>query len=412
MSDISQLFQLGQVILSTVGVSLTLEMFLYVLYLHPQYPPILKRCCTFLSGRVSNFVSSGSHERFLYRRILLPILSFVSPYSYGACAALKRALSPQLQHATGSASALSSEEPTGSPGADKITVAIHTKDTRALDIVAAVDDMTPNLWLPPDHPVHAAARNLRTSLDGNVSQPAFESSRAAWVREYENLPTSSIAPPSNTFWLDLACSYSFGAETLTHFRFFKITFVVLILSGLPLLYNASIIDVPFNVNSNFTISAFNLGFFPQSSNRNVCYQFFALYVFPFWCEWFVPSCYSDSSTSGCSGSTRQEKDDFFSAALTLGISPADCRPPFGVYVEKSGYCQCAPGYVGTVCRSRSPASATYGFFFILSASVAFVGWVSMVRARESISSEIKSRLCPQVINPNLQLCAGTKVVGM
>ena len=50
MSDISQLFQLGQVILSTVGVSLTLEMFLYVLYLHPQYPPILKRCCTFLSG--------------------------------------------------------------------------------------------------------------------------------------------------------------------------------------------------------------------------------------------------------------------------------------------------------------------------------------------------------------------------
>ena len=220
MSDISQLFQLGQVILSTVGVSLTLEMFLYVLYLHPHYPPILKRCCTFLSGRVSNFVSSGSHERFLYRRILLPILSFVSPYSYGACAALKRALSPQLQHATGSASALSSEEPTGSPAADKITVAIHTKDTRALDIVAAVDDMTPNLWLPPDHPVHAAARNLRTSLDGNVSQAAFESSRAAWVREYENLPTSSIAPPSNTFWLDLACSYSFGAETLTHFRFF------------------------------------------------------------------------------------------------------------------------------------------------------------------------------------------------
>jgi hypothetical protein len=395
MSDIKQLFELGQVILSTVGVTLTIEMFLYVLYVHPHYPLILKRCCTFLSQRVSNFVSSGSHDRFFYRRILLLLLSFVSPYSYSALAALKRTLSPQSAHATNFAPPHSADEPVISPGDDKITVSINKKEITGEDIVAAVDGMTPNLWLPSNHPIHAAARKLRSSLGGSIA--AYETSSAAWVEEFSNLPKSSVSPPSNTFSLDLASSYSFGAETLTHFRFFKITFVVLLLSGFPLLYNASIIDVPFAINSNFTISSYNLGFFPQTNNRNVCYHFFAIYVFPIWCDWLgLAACYSDSLQSGCSSSPRQQRDDFWSAALTIGISPADCRPPFGTYTEQSGYCQCAPGYVGTVCRSGSPASAAYGFFFIFAASVSFVGWILMVRARESISSGIKNRLCPQV----------------
>ena len=89
MSGIQELFELGQTILSTVGVTLFLEMLIYVLYLHPQSPYVLKSYCTAWRRRVSNFVSSGSYEKFFFRRLLLPLLSFVSPYSYDSCAALK-----------------------------------------------------------------------------------------------------------------------------------------------------------------------------------------------------------------------------------------------------------------------------------------------------------------------------------
>jgi hypothetical protein len=403
MSGIQELFELGQTILSTVGGTLFLEMLIYVLYLHPQSPYVLKSYCTAWRRRVSNFVSSGSYEKFFFRRLLLPLLSFVSPYSYDSCAALKASLAPAAANDAAPSASNSAPDQLNPDASDMKTVIINAHESNTVDIVATVDAMSPNLWLPSIHPIHDAAQLLRSALDEN-SHVSFESSSAAWNEVFRNLPSTSYAPHKNTFFLHLANSYSFGAETLTHFRFFKITALMLILSGLPLLYNASIISPPFSTASNFTITNVHIANLPGSpSTRNVCYHYAPLYIFPVWCDLLAASlaCYSDSALSvakdgGCPGESRKLYDDFWSAALTLGISPADCRPPFGTYNQKLGYCKCAKGYRGTVCRSGTPPSAAYGFFFILACSVAFVGWIFMVRARESVSSEIKQRLCPQV----------------
>jgi hypothetical protein len=133
-------------------------------------------------------------------------------------------------------------------------------------------------------------------------------------------------------------------------------------------------------------------------HRNVCYHYFALYLFPLWCDFLgATPCYSNSFRTGCPiPPSRSLRDDFWSGLLTLGISPADCRLPFGVYLEDKGYCQCSPGYVGTVCRSGNPAHLFYGFIFIVSCMIALFGWIFMVRAREAVSTAIQQRLCPQV----------------
>jgi hypothetical protein len=405
MSGIKELFELGQVILSSIGVTLTVQMLFYVLYLHPRSPQVLKSCCTVCKRHVSKFVLSDHHEKFFFRRILLPILSFVSPYSYESCAAFKESLGSADESGAGPAAMPTISDRNNEGASDMQTVIISTmkQESNTVDIVATVDEMSPNLWLPSSHSIHHTAKNLRSSLEAS-SHANFETSRAAWVEMFSNLINTSSAPPCNTFWLDLADSYSFGAETLTHFRFFKINAIILILSGLPLLYNASVISTPFTTASNFTISNFNIGYLPQSnSNRNVCYHYFAIYIFPAFCDLFAQSfaCYSDSSLSvtkdkGCPGESRSVYDDFWSAALTLGVSPAECRPPFGIYDKKLGFCKCASGYRGTVCRSGSPASVAYGFFFICACSIALAGWIFMVRARESVSALIKQRLCPQV----------------
>ena len=170
-----------------------------------------------------------------------------------------------------------------------------------------------------------------------------------------------------------------------------------------MLYNVSILDVPFVANQNFSISDYNIAALPEGSppTKSTCFAYFAMYLFPIWCDWCLGSiclpiaCYNTSISSGCPNGPSQARD-FWSDALTLGISPADCRQPFGTYFQSSGYCQCNSGYVGTVCRSGTPATPVYGFFFMMAASVAFLAWIFMVRAREAVTLEIKQRLCPQV----------------
>jgi hypothetical protein len=406
MSSIQQLFELGQAILSSVAVTLTLQMLFNMLYAHPRNSQILKRCCSFLRTHVSNFVVSGKHENFFYHRLVLPVLSKISPYSYNSCAALKTILTASSTEAN-STSTIAADPQAGSPGASRstsmLTIILDAKQTATLDIEATVDRMIPNQWIPHDHPVHAAANNLRSSFKNGVS--SFESSLAAWVTARREMTSekTALTPPSSTLWLNLSDCYSFGAETLMHFRFFKITTVVLIFSGLPLLYNVSILDVPFVASQNFSISDYNIAALPESSPpaKSTCFTYFALYLFPIWCDWCLGSiclpiaCYNTSTSSGCKSGPNQAKD-FWSDALTLGISPADCSQPFGTYMQSAGYCQCNSGYVGTVCRSGTPAGPAYGFFFMLATSVAFFAWIFMVRAREAVTLEIKQRLCPQV----------------
>jgi hypothetical protein len=220
MSDIQQLFELGQVILSCVGVTLTLQMLFNVVFAHPRNSQILKRCCTFARTLVSNFVVSGKHETFFYRRLVLPVLSKVSPYSYSSCAALKTVLTASSTEAN-SVSVPAAHEQAGSSSAFLRTIIIDAKQTATIDIEATVDRMIPNQWIPYDHPIHATANNLRSSLNKDAS--SFESAIAAWVRAKREMASTASTPPSSTFWLDLSSCYNFGAETLTHFRFFKIT---------------------------------------------------------------------------------------------------------------------------------------------------------------------------------------------
>ena len=222
MSDIQQLFELGQVILSCVGVTLTLQMLFNVVFAHPRNSQILKRCCTFAKTYVSNFVVSGKHQTFFYRRLVLPVLSKVSPYSYNSCAALKTVLTASSTEGH-SVSVPAADEQSGSSGADLRTIIIDAKQIASIDIEATVDRMIPNQWIPHDHPIHATANNLRSSLGLNKDASSFERAMAAWVTEKGKMAKTASTPPSSTFWLDLSSCYNFGAETLTHFRFFKIT---------------------------------------------------------------------------------------------------------------------------------------------------------------------------------------------
>jgi hypothetical protein len=409
MSDIAQLFELGQAIISSVFVVLAVQMLFNTLYAHPRNSRVLKRSCTFLRDLVSKFCLSGKHESFLFRKLVFPALSGVTPYTYDSCATLKTillassaVLNPIAKtEAIAEIRAVAPSEAKTDGHAHPSAITTDKKDISTLDIESIVDKMTPNQWIQPNHPIHSSANQLRSSLKQGID--AFETALASWKQAKREMDNNGSTPSSNAFSLDLAECYSFGSETIMHFRFFKITAVVFILSGIPLLYNVSVMDVPFVANQNFSISDYNIAALPQGSKslKSTCHAYFALYLFPLFCDWCVGgiclpvACYNTSIPSGCKSGPSLAKD-FWSDVFTVGISPADCRPPWGTYEPSLGYCECSDGYLGTVCRSGAPATAAYGFFFMAATLISVFAWIFMVRARESVSAMMKERLCPQV----------------